>query len=341
MNITPILQKLPVRNNYQINKNPNLNTNFNSNIKEDVFIKSSNTVSFTSADKNQYNLAKEDLTQYFLNTDKYSIEEIENIIKKYSPATNFDDIKNIPANTNAARGTAAYTYEPTQFVMGNNGNIEAVDLPKTIFLNFKTSAKNEKEAKVILLDRLLHEVTHVLQEDSPKDNKIVFFNNFLATQEDTNKAIANLQAVNTIYNLIEQEMMSRFVNATPTSGSLPKEINKRTDVDTLFMKKYKTSTSTFIKNILKNAMQLGSMKFGKIDKNFVLDFIILKAENEKEAYQNALDSNKELLNINSKTDFDLRIEMYEKIIETAKKIAIKLQELSCTKIEKTIDLSAV
>ena len=83
------------------------------------------------------------------------------------------------------------------------------------------------------------------------------------------------------------------------------------------MKKTKMGTSTHIRNNLSKAINMANIQLGGIDKNFALDFVILKAKNEKEAYQNALDSNKKLLGINSKTDFDLRIEMYQKIIDTA------------------------
>ena len=111
--------------------------------------------------------------------------------------------------------------------------------------------------------------------------------------------------------------MNAFVSCLPTAGSLPKEVNRRMDVDSLFMKKTKMSASTHIRNVLSKAVNVANMQFGGIDKDFALDFVILKSKNEKEAYQNALDSNKELLGINSKTDFDLRIEMYQKFIDVA------------------------
>ena len=258
------------------------------------------------------------MTQYFMNAEELSPKEIEKLIKKYSPETNFDDIKNVPKQSNVNRVSGAYTYEPTQFFIKDDGSCEITQLPKTIYLNFHTPTKNPKEARIILLDRVLHEMTHILQDESGSDTrKGDFFNKKLSTIKSQEAAVANLQAVNLIFNATEGAMMQSFVSCLPTAWSLPKEVNRRMDIDSLFMKKTKMSASTLVRNALSKSLHIANMQLDNIDKNFALDFVVLKAKNEKEAYQNALDSNKELLGINTKTDFDLRIEMYQKIIDTA------------------------
>ena len=291
---------------------------YKNSLASDVFVKSTKNVSFGSIDKPKYASLKEDMTQYFMNAEELSVEEIGSLVKKHLPETNFDDIKNVPKQSNVTKSSGAYTYEPTQFYISESGCIQVTSLPKTIYLNFNTPTKDPKEARVILLDRLLHEMTHVLQDEEDSDTrKENLFNKYLGVQKNQQKAMASFQAVNAIYNTTEQTMMNAFVSCLPTAGSLPKEVNRRIDVDSLFMKKTKMSASTHIRNILSKSVNVANMQFGGIDKDFALDFVILKSKNEKEAYQNALDSNKELLGINSKTDFDLRIEMYQKFIDVA------------------------
>ncbi len=293
-------------------------TNYQYNLGKDIFVKSTNNVSFGSINKTKYDSFQEDMTSYFMNAEELSPKEIEKLIKKYSPETNFDDIKNVPRQSNVNRASGAYTYEPTQFYIKDDGSCQITQLPKTIYLNFHTPTSNQKEARIILLDRVLHEMTHILQDETGSDTrKEDFFNKKLSTIKSQEAAVANLQAVNLVFNATESAMMQSFVSCLPTAWSLPKEVNRRMDIDSLFMKKTKMGTSTHIRNNLSKAINMANIQLGGIDKNFALDFVILKAKNEKEAYQNALDSNKKLLGINSKTDFDLRIEMYQKIIDTA------------------------
>ena len=113
-------------------------------------------------------------------------------------------------------------------------------------------------------------------------------------------------------------MMQIFASSSPSTGSLPKEINRRLDVDNFFMKKTRMGASSNARNFLDKSIKAVNAQAGNIDKKFALEFVIIKAQNEKEAYQNALDSNKELLGIKGKTDFDIRIEMYDSIINAAK-----------------------
>ena len=293
--------------------------NYRLNAGKDVFVKSTNNISFGSADKAKYAEIKRDVTDYFLNAKTLDVNEIEKIVKKYSPSTNFADIKKIPRNANVHTSTVAYTHEPSQFLLNESGKIAVETLPKTIYFNFNTPAKNQRDERIILIDRLVHEMTHILQDEEGSDTrKLDYFNAFLSTQTNNDRAIRNIQAINLIYNTVEKAMIGALADSLPpTTTSLPQKINEKTDIDTLFVKKIKTSPSTLMRNALSRTLNVANMQFGGIDRNFALDFVILKAKNEKEAYQNALDSNKELLGLNCKTDFDLRIEMYQKMIDVA------------------------
>lgn len=321
MNINFLSKGLQVNSLQQAKeaKTPKYNYQYGNGM--DVFVKSTNEVSFGSADKSKYASLKSDMTQYFMNAEKLSVDEIRTIVKKYSPNTEFDDIRNASQSIRNNKMSGAYTYEPTQFFYDGEGKIAVESLPKTIYLNFHTPTKNEKESRIILLDRVLHEMTHLLQDEEGSDTrKIDFFNKFLNSSPDEEKAVNSIQAFNGIFSFLEQNMMSSFVQLMPTAWSLPKEVNRRLDIDSLFLKKMKMSTSAFIRTSLSRAFNIANAQFGNIDKNATLDYVILKAKNEKEAYENALASNKELLGITSKTDFDLRLEMYQKVIETAESL---------------------
>jgi hypothetical protein len=108
-----------------------------------------------------------------------------------------DDIKNALQKTNIARGTVAYTYEPTQFAFNHNGEMTVESLPKTIYFNFKTIGYNEKDTRIILLDRLLHEYTHILQEEEGAEGrKIDFFNQYIVSNSENYAQVGfNLQAI--------------------------------------------------------------------------------------------------------------------------------------------------
>lgn len=140
-------------------------TSAKSNLSKDTFVKSATNVSFGSINETKYSSIKKDMTEYFMNAETLSVEEIGTLVKKHLPDTNFDDIKNLPKELNVNRYAGAYTSEPTEFYIADNGNIQATSKPKTIYLNFHTSTQNKQESRIILLDRLLHEMTHVLQDE--------------------------------------------------------------------------------------------------------------------------------------------------------------------------------
>lgn len=294
------------------------NRNIKNHIAKDTFVKSTNNISFGSINDKKYSSLKQDMTEYFTTAETLSVEEIRVLVKKHLPHTGFDDMKNLPKGSNASIYAGAYTAEPIAIYTAKNGKLQAETKPKTIYLNFHTPTQNLKESRVILLDRLLHEMSHVLQDEEGSDTrKEDFFNKFLSSRTNQQIAMANMQVANMIFNGLEQSLFETFKNCSKTSGSLPKELKRDTDINSLFLKKMKITAEAQIQKYLSKSINAVNMKVGIFNENFILDFVILKAKNEKEAYQNALNSDKELLGINSKTDFDLKIEMYDNIIKVA------------------------
>lgn len=304
-----------------INKTKNTKVssrNIQNHIAKDTFVKSTNNISFGSINDKKYSALKQDMTEYFTTAETLSVEEIRALVKKHLPDTGFDDIKNLPKGSNSSIYAGAYTAEPIAIYTAKNGKLQSETKPKTIYLNFHTPTQNVKESRIILLDRLLHEMSHVLQDEKGSDTrKEDFFNKYLSSQPNQQISMANMQVANMIFSRLEKSLIETFVSCSKTSGSLPKELNRNTDINSLFFKKMKITANSLIKSYLSRSINAANMQVGIIDKDFISDFVILKAKNEKEAYQNALNSDKELLGINSKTDFDLRIEMYDNIIQVA------------------------
>ncbi len=100
---------------------------------------------------------------------------------------------------------------------------------------------------------------------------------------------------------------------------MPKNIPASKNLEKIFIQNFNLKPEILITKLINDILNNAS-KLGNFDKNFVLDFVISKADEEKEAYKNALEAEKSLLNIKGKTDFDLRLEVYENIIKSAKKL---------------------
>ena len=57
-------------------------TNYQYNLGKDIFVKSTNNVSFGSINKTKYDSFQEDMTSYFMNAEELSPKEIEKLIIK-------------------------------------------------------------------------------------------------------------------------------------------------------------------------------------------------------------------------------------------------------------------
>ncbi len=299
------------------------NTPINSGLAADTFVKSTENKQISSAFnlKDKYIPLKAEMTEYIIKSPELSLDKIKKITQKYCPNVNVDDMRNAPYGTNINYATFAYTHEPVRYEKKETG-IGVTELPKTVYLNLSDSAcKKDNNKRVIMLGSILHELTHVLQSSS--DDRTSLFSvaqSFCDKTKNVEDALPTLKAFNPVFNYTELFMQKALAAAVPSIGSLPKEINKRTDIDACFMKKFKMNSNSFAKNVLNTAINAVTVPGQEIDKKAVLDFTIVKCQHEAEAYQNSLDSNKEQLGISGKTDFDLRIELYNSVIRAAESL---------------------
>ncbi len=288
------------------------NKNARLNLIQDTFIKSNN-INFKGSSQNpQFDALKVEMTDLIMNGAGFDLKSIERIIQKYSPSTTFDDYKNLPHNNNTHSYTTGYTQQQVSFFVNDRGQLVAKSLPQKIYVVIPNT--NDRNGKIIFLDRILHECTHVMQNETSNHLSYEdFYNQYFAKINNPEKAINTLKAANGIYNKVENDaLMTLAFGAKDKLGSLPKQVSKfKNDLNSIFMKKKRSSSKTYFINLIENSVKsLGN----SVDKQLIIDFIKLKSQNEKEAYQNALNSDKELLSISGYTDFDLRIELYESII---------------------------
>ena len=112
------------------NAHPEIHNTYN--LQNDLFIKSTNNISFKGTFNEDYANIKKSMTEYIMNTNEISTKDIEKIIQEYSPTTRVDDIKNVPRGTNIFSSSTGYTQSPTQFKIKEDGTFEVEALPKTI-----------------------------------------------------------------------------------------------------------------------------------------------------------------------------------------------------------------
>ncbi len=291
----------------------------NNGLAIDTFVKSTENKQIPSAFslKDKYTPLKAEMTEYVMGTSELSTDRIKEITQKYCPDVNVDDIKNAPVGTNINYSMDAYTYEPVGYGI-ENGKIKVSEMPKTLYLKFSNSGKKDDEKRIIFLGKILHELTHVLQSKS-NDRKSLFefSQNYCDKTKSVKEAMPTLKSFNPVFNYTELFMLKSLVTAIPSMGEIPKEINNRVDIDTCFMKKYKMNSYSLARNILNTAVKGAMATEPEADKNAILEYSILKSQREAEAYQHTLDFYKEQLGISGKTDFDLRIELYNSIIKAA------------------------
>ena len=316
MNINSISNFAPIKSFKQSNKqNPYINLS----TPNDIFIKSPNISFKGKSFEEKYSELKKDLTDYIMTSPSLEAKDIEGIIQKYSPTTTFDDYKNFNSKTsNAFEATTGYTKQDMTFAVLDYG-VVANALPQKIYVTFPKDL--EKESRILFGDNVLHECSHVLQnESSNRQSYQDFFNSNFRRISNTQCSLNSLRAANETFCTVEQEMYATLLTSKSNKlGHLPKKVSKKIDLNEFYKQKYKCNAKEFAQTVIALVLRQANAQ-GAIDKQMVLDFVILKAQNEKEAYRNALDFDKEQLKIKGAIDLDLKIKIYDSIINAAQSL---------------------
>ena len=270
----------------------------------------------------KYNNLKTQMTDYVMSAENISIEEIENIVQKYSPETKVEFFENLENERMLTNGTRAYTKMPTA-LFANNNNIQIEARPKTIYLKF--SQELDKKDKTVLLDAILHECTHVFQEESKdKVSTTEFLNNYLKKSANIDKTLNTVGSLPNLFVVYENNAKELLRFFDEDFDILPSELkNKNVSLDMVCQKKFGDNTINVLSTLIVNVLRTYQVD----DPNLVLDYFILKSDFEEEAYKNALESSRELLGLKNKTTFDLRLEVYKKMSEAAKKVKGQIKRL--------------
>lgn len=310
MNINSISNFAPIKSFKQSNKqNPYINLS----TPNDIFIKSPNISFKGKSFEEKYSELRKDLTDYIMTSPNIEAKAIEEIIQKYSPTTTFDDYKNFNTKaSNAFEATTGYTKQDMNFSISDFG-VVASAMPQKIYVTFPENL--DKESRILFGDNVLHECSHVLQnESSNRQSYQDFFNSNFSRISNTRCSINSLQVANEAFSTTEKEMYKVLLTSKSNKlDRLPKKVSKKIDLNEFYKQRYKCNAKEFAQMVIELILKQANAK-GAIDKQMVLDFVILKAQDEKEAYRNALDFDKEQLKIKGAIDHDLKIKIYDSMI---------------------------
>lgn len=286
------------------------NKNYRSpELSNDLFVKSSN-VQFcgkTIPFENKIRQFSQKIKQYVLTSDTIKFDELEKIVTEFSPTTNVKKMSELPSTSNAGAYTSAYFQQKIYF--SPDGRM--FEDPKTIFLN--PPAGKTLEDKATFLDSIVHEMTHIFQEESPdRVSKTNFFNTYLKGK-DINSLIGTLSAMPKVFQSVEHNATMPFRYFMNKENNLPKPI-KNASSKTLD-EAYKSTTALdakkYVETVVDTIITQAEKQFGPLDRIGLKKFIRLVASKEKEAYSKGLDVQKKVLKINEDTDLDLRLKLYE------------------------------
>ena len=185
----------------------NCNYTFNNNIKKkpfniinsvasDVFVKSPAVVSFSANNKfsQKFYPYKKEITDYVLNSPQVTLQGIEDILTKYSPKTKV--VERNSSNPLIAKNCISFAERPIALGIEGN-NFIAQEGPKKIHISLPK--ENTREARLCLLGSLIHESTHIFQEESEDRT---------STLDKYNKIFRNSKKFYITYNTVVSQLYS-------------------------------------------------------------------------------------------------------------------------------------
>ncbi len=301
------IQNCSNRTAKQLYKN---NSYIKNNYSIDVFIKNTQSPSFGSGGlgnfREIYALLEEELDQYCLNAPQLSLSKIRTIVKSHCPDIEVDDLSNLSSNALISPATAAYFKCEIPFIMNNNKLQIPNKLNQVIYLKMPED-QSEKD-RTIFLSRIMHEITHALQENSSdRISKADYMRKYLSRSSKSSEekirtiSIANQAskyAYNNIVNLCAKELNK--------SDNMPLSVimNSAGYLDSFYNKACSKKAGAAIDNLLTSILEAFKRQ-GSYDTQTALDLIAMTAEREQEAYRNEYEILKKYANIKGNADIDI------------------------------------
>lgn len=287
----------------------------------DVFIRSSE-ISFSSRKFNQiYPELKQELGSYIMSSSDLSFEDMESIIQKYCPDVTVADLKDVPKNSNTSELMRAYFRNYITFALDDDENMEVFGKPEQgLYLTLPNN--DDLAQRAVFASSSLHESTHMLQQNSSdREPYHIFIDKYLKQADNSKEAFKNIQAGNLASDTIYNEIGRIFLKGTRKENSLPVKIKGKSskNLDNLYSRVVGVDAKTASNALLNGAFTMLDKKYGmNYDKKVVMDMILKKMSNEKEAFNNGYSFLKEALKITGNTDLDLMVSMFGTLVQNAK-----------------------
>ena len=275
---------------------------------------------FYSFDEQQQKMSR-DIERYVLKSKRFDEHEIESIIQQYSPNTNFRETKNTGFEFAPTREINAQTIQKFEVLpkTGANG-FKVHRFPQYVSAVFPLW--NTKKERILFAARLIHEFTHVLQEDLVQSQAVIpLVEKFVENQKDLAKVDLTIEAASAIYEFIEIDMTHKLKRILKTSSNLPSRISSKTTLDWGFIRETRRNVENDLNHTF---IQMYHQLQNTVNWNYIHDYISTRAHAEAVAYQKELDFLRKHTSIGSdRCDFDLKIELYEKIAASSTKLKLK------------------
>lgn len=276
----------------------------------DVFVKS-NTISFgasmTFVEKRDPFLRK--LYNYILNSEKFSLDSLGEIIQKYSPGLLVKSMQEIPpaladgAANHAARFSFGYNIEDMK---------EVVEGQKTIFLNIPS--QDDIKNRLILMDNVSHEMMHVFQEESSdRISHRQFIQKVLDKDLPLDVKIDTLRSMSNIFNEAEIRMQQPLLRSLGKKDIIPRTVKSISPkiLNEIYINQVNMPAEDFLARTFLASVDKAALKFPNLDRKTVFEHSHLTALNEREAYLNAGYIVKRALGINTPVDTEYRVLLYD------------------------------
>ncbi len=255
------------------------------------------------------------------NVDMKSLEASARVIMgpNSKPILNIKPFSEMYGNITLGDRTAAYLYVNIIFNFNDNqespANVNFSE--RTMFV--KPPENYTEYEKIQFADAMTHEFTHALQHDVPEKSTLALINRYIEDKPFTDDVLKTLQAAPMIFKGIDNDLAKIFSQVVKKQNNNPQPVRDASLAALRQKMKFSINMQPeeVVSQLIDGHTQFACQRFGKIDKQFILDYISLLANNEKEAHSNGMDMAKKMLDIHSPVDTEWRLVLFDKLKEAA------------------------
>lgn len=286
---------------------------------QDVFIKTNTQVCFKGKEQrfiDSINQMAEQLKLCVFDND-FNLSAIKPVVNTVVPDLKVGLYDPRANNIVASEAGIGYLKAPIAFTADGKAALQSREL-------LITPPRNDSlDEKVRVYKNIVHETTHAAQYDIPEKSRVNLIRNFLKGRNIQNPETLNsIKLANNMFKGIEIDAQRPLLIALKKENNSPVAIPEASDrvLNDLIKIEVGQDLDAYLKlKISQNIEYLE--KYGKVNRNFVLSFIKLAAENEKEAYHFDTQAVKNIFGMKSDSDMDLLPLLYDRLAKTADEMA--------------------